>query len=171
MAGGTQNQDKLNNTLLMIIKLLNEHEIKDWFIGFGTLLGIVRDNSCINHDDDVDIVIDESNFDKIVKILDENNFQRNYGYGIGLSRNIIKTVENDMYSSIDFYTSRKNDKGDVFVIWENVIWSECYPLVEYTWKNEKLYFPKNYISNLSNRYGESWRTPQKSKGFRDRKRI
>ena len=171
MAGRTQPQDKLNNTLLMIIKLLNEHEIKDWFIGFGTLLGIVRNNSCIDNDDDVDIIIDESNFDKIVKILDENNFQRNYGYGIGLSKNIIKTKETDMYSSIDFYISRKNDKGDVFAIWENVIWSECYPLVEYTWKNEKLYFPKNHISNLSNRYGESWRTPQNFNGFVNRKRI
>ena len=107
MSGETQNEDRLNNTLLMIIKLLNEHKINDWFIGFGTLLGIVRDNSCINHDDDVDIIIDESNFDKIVKILDENNLNRTYDYGIGSSKNIIKTKENDMYASIDFYISRK----------------------------------------------------------------
>ena len=53
--GNNNSQEKLNNTLIKITNLLNENNIHDWFIGYGTLLGIVREDSCIENDDDIDI--------------------------------------------------------------------------------------------------------------------
>ena len=50
MTGNQNDRKKLNNTLLYITKLLNEANIKNWFIGYGTLLGIIREKSCIHND-------------------------------------------------------------------------------------------------------------------------
>ena len=74
MAGPKNNQISLNKTLMFIIKLLNDNNIKNWFIGYGTLLGIIRENSCIDGDDDIDIIIDISNYDVVKQLLIENDF-------------------------------------------------------------------------------------------------
>ena len=58
MAGDKNNRSLLNHTLMFIVKLLNDNNVSNWFIGYGTLLGIIRENSCIAGDDDVDIIID-----------------------------------------------------------------------------------------------------------------
>ena len=44
--GSPQTKSLLNKTLLYIISLLKLYEVTDWFLGYGTLLGIVRNNSC-----------------------------------------------------------------------------------------------------------------------------
>ena len=67
MAGKKQTSKKLNKTLLII--LLNDNNIKNWFVCYETLLGLVSENSCINNDDDIDIIIEKSNYDIIKKIL------------------------------------------------------------------------------------------------------
>ena len=33
---------------------MKKYNINNWFIAYGTLLGIVRNNNCINYDDDID---------------------------------------------------------------------------------------------------------------------
>ena len=80
---------KLNYTLLFIAKLLNSNNINKWFIAYGTLLGIVRENSCIDNDDDIDIIIHKSNYDIVKNILIENNFKF-YPGGSGSQRLRIK---------------------------------------------------------------------------------
>ena len=55
--GSQQTQSLLNKTLAYIISLLDSYEVTDWFLGYGTLLGIVRNNSCIKGDDDIDFII------------------------------------------------------------------------------------------------------------------
>ena len=175
MAGGIKNQQLLNNTLMFVIKLLNDNNIKNWFIGYGTLLGIVRDNSCINGDDDIDIVIEKSNYDTIKRLMIENGIKLEFGYGIMNSTNILKTVENSNYCSIDFYMAATDGKGNFHDTWENVLWSNCYneknELIQHMWNENILYLPFNSETKLLNRYGESWRIPQNSKGPIPRKII
>ena len=67
MAGKKETSEKLNKTLLFLISLLNNNNIKEWFVCYGTLLGLVRENSCIDNDDDIDIIIEKSNYDIIKK--------------------------------------------------------------------------------------------------------
>ena len=64
-----ESKEKLNDTLLYIVNLLIKNNLKNWFIGYGTLLGIIRENSCIDKDDDIDIIIDKEYFNKILDIL------------------------------------------------------------------------------------------------------
>ena len=57
MVGEKTDKEKLNNTLEVVVNILHEEDINDWFIFFGTLLGIIREDSCIQGDDDFDIMI------------------------------------------------------------------------------------------------------------------
>ena len=89
MAGPKNNQISLNKTLMFIIKLLNDNNIKNWFIGYGTLLGIIRENSCIDGDDDIDIIIDISNYDVVKQLLIENDIEFLYHLGINKRKDIL----------------------------------------------------------------------------------
>jgi len=173
MAGNKHNYKIINNTLKHIVKLLTTHNINNWFIGYGTLLGVVRDNSCIHNDDDVDILCDKNDYDIIRYILQNNGFT----LWTHRPKNILKTNESNEYCSVDFYCAEIDNKGNFHDKWENVVWSECYientnKLIEKEWKNVKLYLPNNYELKLKLRYGDNWRIPQNNKGRRPRlKRI
>jgi len=75
MAGKSLEKDLLNNTLVIVADILNLHLNNKWFIGYGTLLGIHRENSCIQNDDDVDILIDIKDKDKVYKALKDAGFE------------------------------------------------------------------------------------------------
>lgn len=64
-----------DKNLITIIKILQEHNLKYW-IGQGTLLGIIREGNLIEWDHDIDICMwpEEIEKKKIVNILKENNF-------------------------------------------------------------------------------------------------
>jgi phosphorylcholine metabolism protein LicD len=93
MAGNNISKQILNNTLLFIIQLFKKNNVENWFVAYGTLLGIIRENSCIDGDDDIDIIVCKNNFDNIKKLLLENGFEFDYGYNIGKSRSIIKLMK------------------------------------------------------------------------------
>ena len=169
MAGNNQSQGKLNYTLKYITIFLIQHKITNWFIGYGTLLGIVRNNTCIDGDDDIDLVCDRNDFERIHKLLKENNIQVTFEYGIQNTRSIIKTVETDTLASIDFYCTEVNKVGHFNDEWENVIWTYCYipntQILPYiTWNNIFLPIPYNCINKLCNRYGKQWYIPEDTKG-------
>jgi len=69
MGGTKQTRECLNHTLLYVTTLLNNNNITNWFIGYGTLLGIIRENSCIHGDDDVDIIIDKKSYELLKNLL------------------------------------------------------------------------------------------------------
>jgi len=169
MAGQKETSQKLNNTLLFIARLLNENNFI-WFISYGTLLGIVRNNSCIENDDDIDIMILKSpnTYDKLSSILKTNNFVMDYGYNIKTSKNIIKTKTNERFTSVDFYFCDKNDKNDFKDLWNGVTWTNCYDknqkLIQKEWYDTTLYLPNDYVKKLEKRYGKQWKVPMKSKG-------
>jgi len=161
MAGKKYSAANLNKTLLFILKLLNDNDINNWFICYGTLLGLVRENSCIDNDDDVDIIVHKDNYDKLKKILIENNFIIESGYGIKKSRNIIKTQPSGDYASIDIYMADFiND--NVYDLWNNLNITDCFvdkenkTFIEKVWNEQKIYYPNNYERILRNRYGKTW---------------
>jgi hypothetical protein len=167
----TISKEVLNNTLEFIVKLLNDNNIQNWFISYGTLLGIIRNDSCIEGDDDVDIIIEKSNYDVLKNLLIENDIEiwdltnKLSGNNLG---NILKTKYSEKYCSIDFYMASINKNGDFHDLWEEKIWSECYnenkELPKRIWHGELLNLPANPETKLCNRYGENWRIPQNNKG-------
>ena len=171
MGGSSISKNVQNKTLGFIVKLLNDNNIKNWFIGYGTLLGIVRDDSCIDGDDDVDIIVDKSNYNIIENLLT----QQNITFWDFNNDNFLKTNSTNEYCTIDFYMANLDEKGNFHDIWENVIWSECYneknELIQRIWNGHMLYLPHSYEEKLINRYGEDWKIPQNTKGPIPRKII
>ena len=166
--GNPNSRDKLNKTLLVIIKILHANNITNWFIGYGTLLGIVRENSCIDGDDDNDIICDINNYDKVKSILTDNGFTfQDLG-----SKYILKSEETANYSSVDFYMSEVDSIGNFKDKWENITWSNCYTsnnkLIEKEWNGSIIYLPNNFITKLRNIYGENWMKPQKTKKWEEK---
>lgn len=164
MAGGKFTEEKLNHVLEMILRLLNDKEVDNWFIGYGTLLGIIRNDSCIENDDDIDILIDVKQKSKIEQIITENRFSY--------------TLKKDMFAkikvgadlpTIDFYYCHVNDEGDFHDVWEKVVWSKTTPLIKRDWKDTILYIPQNYETKLIGRYGETWKIPKQWKGVKPKK--
>lgn len=172
MAGKNNSSSKLNTTLIKIAKILNKLNLKNWFIGYGTLLGIVRNNSCIEGDDDVDILCNKNDYAVIKNALSQEGFKITYGHGINTSQNILKTVDTSMYCSVDFYMCEINNNGDFHDKWERVIWTGCFnnnELIKRSWKDTTIYLPHDYEKKLIGRYGDNWKTPQDSKGVTPKK--
>jgi len=163
-AGRPTSKSKLNSTLTYIVNLLQKHKIKNWFIGYGTLLGIVRGNSCIDKDDDIDIIMDETHHEVLLKILKENNFDLSHS-----SKRIVKTIENPNFASIDFYMATIDKEGNFFDTWERIKWSRCLnvqgKLNERLWNGVTLHLPNDCEAKLQHCYGKDWRTPKKGKGY------
>lgn len=164
MVGQAMTQKVLNNTLLYIAKLFNTYYLQDWFICYGTLLGIVRENNCIDNDDDVDIVINKNYYNIVKKLLIDDGFELEYGYGINNSENIIKTKIKPGFSSIDIYMG-SFDNGNCKDLWNNLLITNCYidknqrDYIIKSWNGVLLNLPNDYITKLVNRYGENWKTP------------
>lgn len=159
MAGKTFSAEKLNEVLKKIIKLLHEYKITNWFIAYGTLLGIVRGNSCINDDDDIDILIDKNQSDILRKIVTDNNYKYIYNFNT-----FIKIEIDANLPTIDFYFS-KIENENAHDLFENLHWINVFPLKEKIWNEQVLYLPNNYEDKLANIYGDDWRIPRKTKGI------
>jgi phosphorylcholine metabolism protein LicD len=170
MAGVKQSTEKLNNTLKFIITLLINNNITNWFIGYGTLLGIVRNNSCINGDDDIDIIIDKRYTRQLVEIMVKSGFRLQYS-----RHNLVKTLHTEQFSSIDFYCAEYDNETKNFNdTWEKVIWSNCKlndNFIKKRWNGLMLNLPFNYKQKLIRRYGEDWNIPKNSKGVFPRLKV
>lgn len=176
MVGTPSSKDFLNNTLLTVIKLLKKYEINEWFIGYGTLLGMVRENSCIDGDDDIDIVVNENHIDAVRRLVENEGFEKSIRSRVVNSNNIVKTSQTKEHASIDFYMAQVSDQGDFYDKWEKVKWTKCYGddmsgFVEKEWMGEIIHLPKNYETKLVGRYGTDWSIPQKSKGVFPKKTV
>lgn len=155
--GNKSSSKKLNKTLVYICNLLNDNNINDWFICYGTLLGIIRENSCIDGDDDIDIIIDKKHYKTLKNILIKNNFE----FLKGLNNNIIKTKSNSKYASIDIYMGDFNIDS-VYDRWNKLTINDCYynkkhkTFFQKPWFNQIINIPNHSKRILSNRYGKEW---------------
>jgi len=159
MAGINTDKEKLNRTLEKVCNILNENNINDWFIFFGTLLGIVRENSCIQGDDDLDIMIN-CNYQKLRSTFEKESFIFTSDYGIQNPDTILKTEPCDRYGSIDFYMCDVNEYGDFYTPWHRVKSRESKPFITKEWRSTTLNLPNGYLEKVVSMYGKDWKIPQ-----------
>ena len=159
MAGKQFGKQQLNAALIKIVALLHSYNITMWFIGYGTLLGIVRGKSCIDQDDDIDIIINSEHIVALRNLITQNRFKY-----IVNKKNIIKVeVNGPNEPTVDFYLALVDAGGNFNDTWEKTTWTNCYDLIPCNWNGVNLQLPNNYETKLQNRYGD-WKVPQKSKG-------
>ena len=172
MAGQKESRVKLNRTLLYIARLLHAHGLHNWFVAYDTLLGLVRAGSCIEGDDDVDIIIDSTARKTVADLLVSEGFELDMH-----KKNFIKTHGNAQFASIDFYCANYNPHTtDFHDTWENVRWTKC--KTEHGSFSEiffgggvKINLPAHAEVKLEGRYGKNWRIPQPTKGPTPRKTV
>lgn len=169
MAGSPQNREKLNKTLKYITEILNRYEIENWCISYGTLLGIIRDGSCIDGDDDIDILIPKNQVEKLHDAMEKEGIGTSFNSKIRRGKNRDKTIHTrpgeskvKSHAKIDFYFCEVDESGNYDDLWEKVVWSNC--LDEETgkipyviWEGLKVNVPCNYEEKLLRRYGPTWR--------------
>ena len=138
-----------------------------WFIFFGTLLGIVREDSCIDGDNDVDIMINHD-YTELRDIFKSRGFT--FLERLEHTKEILKTNETTEFVSFDFYMCEVNRHGDFYTSWQNVKATKCYDDANHSkfitkkWHATELHLPHNYEYKLANMYGSSWKIPNPHAG-------
>jgi hypothetical protein len=159
MAGTKTDKEKLNRTLEKVCSILNENNINDWFIMFGTLLGIVRENSCIQGDDDLDIMIN-CDYQHLRSTFEKEGFNFTSDFGIKNSEKILKSKPCDKYASFDFYMCDVNEYGDFYTPWHRVKSRKSKPFTTKEWRSTTLNLPNGYLEKIVSMYGKDWEIPQ-----------
>lgn len=153
--------DDAKTMFLTITEILHENKLL-FMPMFGTLLGFIRDHGFIKNDYDIDLMIYEKDFDKLINLIPVLHER-----GIDITRTSEPWVYTFKYKSAccDFYTIRKTAwpyNIRYCRIVENYIQKSFF---EGTQKAEvfdvQIDVPKNPECLLEYMYGKNWRIPQK----------
>lgn len=153
------NKGIASNNLSTIKSILDKESISFMLIA-GTLLGAIRENDFISHDEDIDLAFLEEDKQKVIDILPEII---NSGFCIARydSRGLISIIRNDEY--IDFYFFKPIKGEEILRTCCGWIIPDKF-LTNYTqwkFKGETYSVPMDYIEYLKYDYGLDWETPVK----------
>ena len=144
----------------------------NYFISFGTLLGIYRDKQLIEEDDDIDIYVEIKNRLELLKILDRAEIQYNlevYPNTSPFFLQISRKVNNEI-GLIDFYFYETNKSPKKIIIdrWNfagkplvdnyhlHIPTKFIFPTKTIKFKNCRVKVPKDEINLIRYLYGETW---------------
>tara|TARA_B100000614_G_scaffold187173_1_gene168293 strand:- start:852 stop:1487 length:636 start_codon:yes stop_codon:yes gene_type:complete len=168
------------NNLKYIANFLKKKEIS-YFIFFGTLLGITRDNDIIKNDDDVDIYINIKDREKLISVITQTDFlidysliQNQFKYFLQLSKIYNKNI--NTYVELYFYEETKNHiidrwnfrgignkKSADIIIPKNIL----FPTKEIDFNGTLISVPKDEEGVCKFLYGKNWKKPMiKRKDYR-----
>ena len=148
------------NNLLFFDDLVKNTNIR-WTLFYGTLLGVIRDNDFIPHDDDIDIGVLNEDRPEFMRLLFE--FIDNGFVLLRNERSILTLYRNGVYMDIYFYRRINKRRGND----SRICAYRCMPAA---WIEEtKMHkfcgrlipVPVHHESVLIFLYGESWTTPKK----------
>jgi len=142
----------------------------DFFFGFGTLLGIIRDGKLISSDMDIDLVVFFNDDDEIMKFrsfLHDNSFTRLYSCKIkelGITQDAF--LFKDIMIDIN-YAKKYENKYCNYLFYDLPDVKNKIIVFPFSFKNTILHeFENNYINvpscpekYLSEIYGEDWKEP------------
>ncbi len=167
-------EDKIFEALEVSNVIFETQFSKNLFICYGTLLGCIRNNDFIPHDEDVDVcfLADEQGLDAAVREF----------------RQVIRTLSDRgerivFDSGAQFHWRVKETWLDVFMAWmegENLYMynaggrfsrNQICPLVEHDFKGRKVLVPYDAEALLELIYGPRWRIPDPSFQWREPKEV
>ena len=149
------NKDIAFENLLIVKRILDSHFIP-FQLAYGTLLGAVRENDFIDHDEDIDLIIlseyKQFFIDLLPSFINEGFVVARYD-----RRGLLSIIKEGEY--IDFYFFKKSDDG----------LRECSGLLclanhientsPFLFREVEFSAPKNFEDFLLYEYGLDWRIP------------
>jgi len=162
------NKKICKENLLILKKVFDERNIP-FFLGYGTLLGAVRDKNFIAWDTDIDLLFDKKNKLSVVQALPflkekgfvERGLRENF-WGLNRKNNRVDIYFFSQRNIVDKFLDRVTCGYGFFCVEvDKFYWDE---VVEFKWFGEKFLIFKNYEAWLSKVYGADWRVPQNKKG-------
>lgn len=153
-----------NKNLIIISKILNKNGI-EFFPFYGTLLGLVREDSCIDGDDDIDLMVSYNDRGKIYEIMSGLGMKNTDG-----GRNFLQFTYKikDQPVIADFYLFEETEEY-LIEKWNffgremderyNVHFdkNKIFPLIKKEWKGIDLRIPNNSEFIIEYCYGKEWR--------------
>jgi len=104
MAGIKKNKEKLQKLYKYVLEQFIDTGI-EFTLFYGTLLGYIRENDFIENDDDIDVIVNKKDYNKVM----ENISKKNLKTGI-INQDIIQIFMNDIGPfDIYFYVFEKNN--------------------------------------------------------------
>ncbi len=164
--------------LLELSKSFKELSI-NYFVDFGTLLGIVRDGGLITWDDDIDFSIPHYELNNLIHSIDGILLKINNGviWKYEIIYNYDKTVSNIVLNFEDIFDlGLKAFAVDLWIIYfESGLAIQTMNKVSdihflendlVLFKGESINVPKEYVHYLEHTYG-NWKVPKKDTTFAD----
>jgi hypothetical protein len=158
------NKDKCFVIMSEIDDICKKHDIRYYF-SEGTGLGLYRDGDLINWDDDIDIGMEEFQYNKFVEkclpeLISKGYYLLNYHFLYSLNHNFLSLLKNG--NLIDFENVKKGKKCTSK---SGKLCDELLPhiqkLTEKPWRGRMFPVPEeSYYVYL---YGKDWRIPRKTK--------
>ncbi|HUY01495.1 MAG TPA: LicD family protein [Candidatus Deferrimicrobium sp.] len=168
MVGLKKTKDQLKEIFKRVTDLLNKYKI-NFFVFYGTLLGIIRSNDLIDNDDDVDILVHISDQQK-VKILEDGHLievrELKYDHQGEVHSMIQLYFKNDL-GPCDIYFYEERDHL-IYIRWDfGLIYDTCdiFPLISKQFLDRNILIPKNSEKILRETYGEKWKIPIKREDY------
>tara|TARA_B100001093_G_scaffold409908_1_gene399052 strand:- start:7289 stop:7927 length:639 start_codon:yes stop_codon:yes gene_type:complete len=144
--------------LLDVKNILDAHYVKFGLI-YGTLLGAIRENNFIKHDEDIDLFVLDEYKEELLEIL--HKFIDSGFEVIRYDKKLLSISRDNEY--IDFYFFKKINyfyrKCEVGLIAKAKYLENT---VDYTFLGENFQVPQEVESFLEDLYGKTWRIPAKN---------
>lgn len=146
-------------------KICSDNNILYWADG-GTLLGAVRNNGIIPHDDDLDICIFQEDFDKLSQIIKTHNDYEIIYFNEFIYKFKRKDIKANVW--IDIFIVSKDNQGLITYVkkshrdrWPKFYYkvSEVFPIKRVKFEDSYVSIPNKPIPYLERGYGKDWKTP------------
>jgi len=151
--------DNLYKNIGLLINLFEKNNIKYWCHS-GTLLGVIRHNSILPHDNDIDISVMDDQVDKIIKL---NSIQNLICFYVDKKHNANNRIECG-FKNIDIFIMKKCYNIITFnktpLNWINCYFypSEIEELIMLPFGNIKIACPSHYKPYLKRYFGQKYMT-------------
>ena len=149
-------RDVCKENLLLFKKILDLNNVQ-FGLMFGTLLGAVRENNFIKHDEDVDVFVVTELQDEMLETL---FIFEDYGFKVArYSEHLLSLMRNNDYIDVYFFKEISSNRCCMNYAYPSNYFIE---LIEYNFLGTKFYVSENYLSFLEQIYGEDWNIPKEN---------
>jgi hypothetical protein len=162
MTGKKHTTEQLIVLYKNIMEFLKDADIT-FILFYGSLLGYHRDGCFIENDDDIDVLIDRANFDKL-RLYIQNNIEKypNISSNNNTYYYILQLWFGDL-GPFDIYPFEDHSSEHILIRWDGDLLykkSEIYPINIVNIYGYNIGIPHNTEALMLETYGSNWKIPQ-----------